>query len=62
MGYKFELGLLHRHFQNYNVKAFNLGIKMKYKCTVTIIGKKVWNKLICKRELIKIWIPNQVIW
>jgi len=51
-------GTLHRHFQNYNVKAFNLGIKMKYKCTVTIIGKKVWNKLICKRELIKIWIPN----
>ena len=54
MGYKLGLGLAQSHFQTYNAKVFNLGIKMTYKYTVTNMGKNVWNKSINKRDLIKV--------
>lgn len=46
--------LAQSHFQTYNAKVFNLGIKMTYKYTVTNMGKNVWNKSINKRDLIKV--------
>ena len=52
--YKPKNELAQSHFQTYNAKVFNLGIKMTYKYTVTNMGKNVWNKSINKRDLIKV--------
>ena len=46
--------LAQSHFQTYNAKVFNLGIKMTYKYTVKNMGKTVWNTSINKRDVMKV--------
>ena len=50
----FGLELAQSRFSTYNAKLFNLGINLTYKYSITNIGINQWNKLLNKRDLIKI--------